>query len=155
MTTSKRRLLAKPFQLYWKISRGLTLGAQGVVIDPQNRVLLIRHTYRPGWHFPGGGVEKNETVMTALVRELDEEAGVICNGTPELFGLYANARYFPGDHIALFVVKDWTQPRVPPPNREIAQQSFFALDALPPEIHPPSRARLGEIFHGHPRSELW
>jgi len=148
-------LLTKALQRYWRLSRGLTLGAQGVVIAPDNRVLLIRHTYRPGWHFPGGGVERGETVVDALTRELAEEAGILLDGQPELFGLYANERFFRGDHIALFVVRAWRQPVVPGPNREIAAQGFFTLDALPADTHPPTRIRLSEILEGQDRAQHW
>lgn len=150
-----RKGISKSLQLYWRQSRGLTMGAQGVVLDDQSRVLLIRHTYRPGWHFPGGGVEKNETVETALYRELDEEAGIICNGRPQLFGLYANFNAFPSDHIALFIVRAWSQPVVPPPNREIAEQTFAARNNLPSGTIEPVRRRLSEILDGSPRQESW
>ena len=148
-------ILTKVLQRYWRLSRGLTLGAQGAVIDGQSRFLLIRHTYRAGWHFPGGGVERRETVEKALERELAEETGVLLTGPPQLFGLYANLRYFPGDHIALFVVREWQQPRVPPPNREVAEQRFFPADELPSDIHQPTAARIREILHGELRSPVW
>jgi ADP-ribose pyrophosphatase YjhB (NUDIX family) len=139
----------------WRFTRGLTLGAQAVVIDPQERVLLIRHTYRPGWHFPGGGVERHETVEAALTRELDEEAGIKLTGRPQLFGLYANFRTFPSDHVVLFVAREWRQPVIPQPNYEIAEHAFFARNELPHDIVASAARRLRELFEGEPRSHLW
>lgn len=150
-----KKVVTKILQRYWRFSRGLTLGAQGCIIDEGGRVLLIRHTYRPGWHFPGGGVEKSETVRSALERELAEEAGVFMEEEPQLFGLYANFTHFPGDHIALYVIRRWRQPAVPAPNREIAEQRFFAPDTLPGDINLPTRTRILEVMEGRSRSHSW
>jgi ADP-ribose pyrophosphatase YjhB (NUDIX family) len=152
---TSEQLVRLALQRYWRWARGLTLGAQGLIVDADQRVLLIRHTYRPGWHFPGGGVEKNEVVTAALQREVYEEAGITLGGPPELFGVYANFRYFPSDHVAFFVVRDWRQDKVAAPNREIAEQGFFALDALPEDTHRSVISRIGEVFHGRPRDTLW
>ncbi|MEO0672847.1 MAG: NUDIX domain-containing protein [Pseudomonadota bacterium] len=139
-----QKLVSKSLQRYWRLTRGLTMGAQGMIFDNDGKVLLIRHTYRPGWHFPGGGVEKNETAETTVRRELEEEAGIICKSQPALFGLYANFRSFPSDHIALYTCSVWEQPRVPEPNREIAEQGFFPRDALPDNTIAAVRLRLEE-----------
>jgi len=150
-----RRLITHGFYRYWRLTRGLTVGAQGVVIDAQDRVLLVRHTYRPGWHFPGGGVERRETIEEALARELREETGVLIAGKPELFGVYANFHVLPSDHVALYIVRHWQQPSVPPPSREIAEQGFFARGELPAGINESTNARIGELLEGKPRSPLW
>jgi 8-oxo-dGTP pyrophosphatase MutT (NUDIX family) len=149
------KMISKAMQQVWRVSRGLTMGAQGVVFDAQGRVLLIRHGYRPGWHFPGGGVERNEPAEAACVREVLEETGVICEERPELFGLYGNFRTFPSDHVALFRIPQWRQPQVPPPNHEIAEQGFFAPAALPEGVVEPVRTRLAEILAGQPRAAMW
>lgn len=153
--TSGAKLITRGLQRYWRYSRGLTMGAQACVIDPENRVLLIRHTYRPGWHFPGGGVEKHETAEAAVKRELDEEAGVKLEARPHLFGLYANHNFFPGDHIALYTVRHWSQPHIPRPNREIAEQGFFAKNALPPLVHPSTALRITEVLDNRAPAAMW
>lgn len=149
------RLFNKILQRYWRVSRGLTLGAQAIVIDGDGRILLVKHTYRPGWCFPGGGVERHEPVEAALARELDEEAGVMLTGRPELFGLYANFRAFPSDHVALYIVRHWKQPRPPQPTREIAAHGLFAKDDLPRDVNQSVPRRIGEVFEGVPRTAIW
>jgi len=148
------RVVTRSFQSYWRFSRGLTLGAQGLVIDPDGRILLIQHTYRPGWHFPGGGVERNETVESALARELIEEAAVEITGPPALFGIYANFRAFPSDHVSLFVIRSFVRrPFIA--TQEIAAAEFFPRDALPEGTIGPVRRRLAEVLDGAAPSPHW
>ena len=83
----------------------MTLGVRGLVIDARNRVLLVRHTYVEGFYLPGGGVESGETLVEALERELSEEANVLLDAPPELFGMYFNRRFSVRDHVALYVAR--------------------------------------------------
>jgi 8-oxo-dGTP pyrophosphatase MutT (NUDIX family) len=123
----------------------MTLGVRGAVFDETGRIFLIRHTYTPGWHMPGGGVERGETFADALARELEEEGGFVLEDMPQLFGLYLN-RVSGRDHVALYVCRRWRQPRPPRvPNLEIRDCGFFPADALPQETTAATRRRLAEI----------
>lgn len=125
--------------------RVVTLGVQGAVVDRHGRFLLVRHGYRPGWHFPGGGLEVGETAALALDRELHEEVGVVVTAPAKLFSIYSHFDAYPGDHIAVFLVEAWRRPTVPAANYEIAEQGFFSPEELPLETTAGTRRRIAEI----------
>ncbi|WP_051131935.1 NUDIX domain-containing protein [Legionella tunisiensis] len=68
-----------------------TIGARALVIN-EDKVLLVKHSYTPGWYTIGGAVEKGETPIEAVQRELFEEVGVKCLTLPKLFSVYHNHR---------------------------------------------------------------
>jgi hypothetical protein len=49
------RLVSRLITLAATFQRPMTLGVRGLVIDSEDRVLLVRHTYVPGFYLPGGG----------------------------------------------------------------------------------------------------
>jgi len=140
---------------YWRFSRGLTLGVRAVVIDHSGKVFLIVHSYVPGWHLPGGGVEIGETAGEALARELREEGNIELVDQPTLFAVYFNHRISRRDHVALYIVHSFRQPAPPQPNYEIVAHGFFAPDALPPETTRATRERIAEVLSGRKPAELW
>jgi 8-oxo-dGTP pyrophosphatase MutT (NUDIX family) len=150
------RFPTRVFLFFQRYRRGLTLGVRAVVFDGDGRVLLIKHSYVAGWHFPGGGVEPRETIAEAMARELEEETGVALTGEGELFGVYLQRRHGARDHVAVYICRHWRQGRQPKlPNMEIVDAQFFALDALPSDITASTRRRLAEIAEGAPRAAEW
>ena len=133
----------------------MTLGVRAVVLDEEDRVFLVRHTYVPGWHFPGGGIERGESALDALRRELAEEGNITLEEDPRLHGFYFNAEASPRDHVALFIVRRFTQASPRKPDHEIAETGFFARDALPVGTARATKARLEEVFDGAPPARIW
>ncbi|GAA3155853.1 NUDIX hydrolase [Streptomyces rameus] len=72
-----------------------TLAAGVLLFDEHDRVLLVDPTYKPGWEFPGGVVERGEAPARAGMREVAEETGIRLREVPRL------------------LVVDWERP-VPP-----------------------------------------
>jgi ADP-ribose pyrophosphatase YjhB (NUDIX family) len=141
--------------LFWRFTRTLTMGVRAVVIDAGGKVFLVRHTYVSGWHLPGGGVERGETLVQALARELREEGGIEVADTPPLHGVFYNPVDSPRDHVAVFVVRVFRQYPAVRPSREIAERGFFSLDALPADTTPGTRRRLAEVLEGAPMAAKW
>lgn len=77
--------------------KGETLAAGVLLFDEADRVLLVDPTYKPGWEFPGGVVERGEPPSRAAVREVAEELGLDLGA----------------DHGLPLLVVDW-EPPCPP-----------------------------------------
>jgi len=142
-------------QRYWRLTRGQTLGVQGIVIRSGTEVLLVRQSYAPGWQFPGGGVDGSEHLIDALERELLEETGIAIRGAPRLHGVFSNFREFKGDRIVVYVIENWDQIAEPRSKLEIVEQKFFEIGLLPSDLHEGARRRLAEVFEGRTISSEW
>ena len=147
----KLRLLHSSFLL----TRPMTLGVRAVVAYSDERVLLVRHGYVSGWHFPGGGVEPGETCIEALTREVEEEAMVAIDGPPLLHGLFLNSQLSRRDHVAVYLVRAFRVLGERAPDWEIEEARFFPRSALPEGATQATRARLAEIFDSAPLSARW
>ncbi|MFI8291485.1 NUDIX domain-containing protein [Streptomyces sp. NPDC085614] len=63
---------------------GETLAAGVLLFDEHDRFLLVDPTYKPGWEFPGGVVERGEPPARAGMREVAEEIGLELDSVPRL-----------------------------------------------------------------------
>ena len=160
MTLQDLRKMSEPalrriFHLYWRFARGMTLGVRAVVLDRDNRVFLVQHSYVSGWHLPGGGVEVGETFGDALRRELVQEGRIEVLGEPALHGLFLNSHVSRRDHVAVYLIRNFSQDRLPEANREIIACGFFEANALPAETTQGTRLRIAEVLESREPISTW
>ena len=147
--------LVRPlYQAYSRLARGATLGVRGLVLNEAGEILLVEHTYVPGWFLPGGGVERGETTEEAVIRELQEEGGVQTIGRPKLIAIHANHRTFPGDHVLLYRIDAWT-PCEATSHHEILARGWFPVGDLPAATTPSTRQRIEEALGAAEPSPHW
>lgn len=133
----------------------LSLGVRLVAFDDAGGVFLVRHSYLPGLHLPGGAVDPEESCRAAAVREAAEEGGLVLDGPPDLFGVYRSTAGGRRDHILLYVSRNARQPAPKTPSLEILSARFYPLAAMPEGVTRPTRDRLAEVVEGRTASEVW
>ena len=142
------------FQSWFRLRRPMTLGVRIIACNENGHVCLVRHTYTPGWHLPGGGVERGEKCGDAAIKEAREEAGLIIE--PEalkLLSIHNNSQNFLGDHVLVYVTYKWVQTTTNTAH-EIAEYGFFDPAQLPDGTTQGTRRRLTE-WAGEPTSATW
>ena len=58
MVALRHRLIGRAARLVWKVTKPRTIGVRAVLLDQDDRIALVRHTYTDAWYLPGGGVAK-------------------------------------------------------------------------------------------------
>lgn len=150
----RAKLLRHALHSYFVLTRSMTVGVRAACFDRDGRIFLVRHSYIAGWHMPGGGVERHETVAQALEKELREEGNLVISGRPLLFHVYFNNQNSNRDHVVFYRAEvEQTAPRRP--DLEIVESGFFALDALPSGTTKATYRRLKELEGDVPPSNYW
>ncbi len=129
-----------------------TVGVR-ILLVKDEQVLLVKHTYQPGWYTIGGGVEAKETPRVAIERELLEEVGVTLLTPPELFSVYYSYNEKHDNYVMFYIGREHTQISVQSP--EIAESRWFPLAALPEETTPATRRRIEEYLGKRAITEHW
>jgi ADP-ribose pyrophosphatase YjhB (NUDIX family) len=103
--------------------------AVGTVVKGEEGLLLLKRSIQPGygkWVYPGGYVDRGETLEGAAVRETVEETGVRISLGP-LLGLYSYA----GRALIVIVYEGSPVSGDPGPTPEALEAGWFAAEAIP------------------------
>ena len=150
-----QRVRASVYLTLKGVVQRMTIGARVMVVDG-DKVLLIRHTYVPGWQFPGGGVGPGETVHDAAAREVLEETGHRITAPMELVDIFHNTSPVTNrDHVAFYVARSFVKEYERKKDHEIAEVGWFDRKSLPQGVTPATSQRIDEYFDAVPRRNVW
>lgn len=115
--------------------------AVGIIRNQQGEIFITQRAadahMANKWEFPGGKIEAGESPEQAVIRELQEETGIVAQSA----SLFETLEYqFPDRHISLwfYLVEQWEgEPwgKEGQPGRWISQSELIA-DEFPPANEP-------------------
>jgi ADP-ribose pyrophosphatase YjhB (NUDIX family) len=118
------------------------VGAAILIVDGQNRLLLMKRSDSGSWGPPGGATEPGEVVEQAARRETLEETGLQV-GAMSLFGVFSGPelyyKYPNGDEVynvtIVYLSRDVSgEVRL---NSEHTEWRWFTTDEIPDDLSPP------------------
>ena len=105
------------------------------LIDDENQILIGKRpfgkTFENLWEFPGGKIEKNETAIQSIIREVKEETGIDVTNI-RYFGSQPWA--FPSSMMMGFLA-DYAGGVLKPDYSELSDAQWFTKDSMP-EVAP-------------------
>jgi 8-oxo-dGTP pyrophosphatase MutT (NUDIX family) len=99
-----------------------------VAVWANDRVLVVRHSYKAGLSIPGGGLKSNEDSRVGAVRELREEVGI--DVKPAALRLTYVKRYASGTTNYFFEVHLPVEPQITIDRREIIYAEFLSASDI-------------------------
>lgn len=137
------RLAYLLMKAYGWLVRPVVLGVRMILMQ-EGEIVLVRHTYMPGWHFPGGGIQRGETPLEAAAREAREEVGAELLEPPTLVGVFSFFGDGRSNHVTVYLCQKFRLGKATD-RWEIAERNSFAPDALPSELALSAREILREM----------
>ncbi len=130
----------------WEINLMKNISVFGYV-ERDNMILLVRHRYDGNkWHLPGGSVEKDEQLESALKREFIEETGAVFE-PKKLIAVIYTPKLYSVSYLYTGQIGDYKQLRKVN-NAEIMDVKFFDLNNLPGLISDYARKRIALVHNG-------
>jgi 8-oxo-dGTP diphosphatase len=118
--------------VYRSVAKPSLHGVKCVLVH-SDKILLVRHTYgRREWDFPGGGLKRNESPLSAARREMREELGVDIDDWLAIGDVLARFQRTKSTMHCFRVELD--EPQLELERGEILAARWFALDELPPNL---------------------
>lgn len=141
------RAARRGYDLWLFAARPVTPSVR-ILLVRDRMTLLIHHSYASKWYFPGGSVQRGESLLAAAIREAREEVGAVVRSEPRLLGIYLSNRGGRSDHVVVYVSEDFDLLGPPPRTWEIEGCAWFSLTNLPPNMQAGCRARVQEYLSG-------
>jgi 8-oxo-dGTP diphosphatase len=126
-----------------------SIGAFAVILDKNDRVLLCHRTDQDNWNLPGGTVEQAETPWDAVVREVEEEVGLIVRPRV-LSAVYS----IPSRSDLVFTFCCDVVSGQAHTSAEADRVQWFPLSELPDTLFASHRERILDAVANHPRPLL-
>lgn len=79
------------------------MGAGCLFFDEQEKMLILKPTYKNHWLLPGGVIENNESPRQACIREVKEEIGLDCQPIKLLCVDYVSDRIHQMESVFVFL----------------------------------------------------
>ena len=128
----------------------LTVGAVVLIVDEQNRLLLMKRSDSGSWGLPGGAVEPGEVVEDAARREAFEESGLKV-GEMSLIGVFSGPecyyKYPNGDEVYNITIAYLSNEVTGDVhlNGEHTEWDWFASADIPADLSPPIKPVIDKL----------
>ena len=133
----------------------LMAGAVMLVLDEQNRLLMMKRSDNHTWGIPGGAMEPGESAENAARRETLEETSLEV-GVLSLFGVFSGPEFYykypNGDEVynvsIVYSSRDWRGEVSL--NEEHTEWNWFPLNEIPEDLSPPIQPIVEQFKHSFP-----